>query len=123
LADLLRLTGEADSQSSAMFDDYAKSLAALQSVQISDPRFEGQLRSFRARLYYRYGLALARDHQFPEAYKAFQSSLDIFADQAGPGGRGLRLIPEVEAAKVQAYQALKHYDWWGSLKYRLQNHV
>jgi serine/threonine protein kinase len=120
LADLLRLTGDKDNPSSAMFDDYAKSLAALQSNQISDTTFAEEVLTFKARLYYRYGLALAQSHKFPEAYQAFQSSLATFARQ---GGLKSRLIPEVDAARVQSYLTLKHFDWWGSLQYRLQNHL
>jgi serine/threonine protein kinase len=117
LADLLRLTDEKDSQSSPMLNDYASSLAALQSAAISDAKFAEEVRTFRARLYYRYGLALEAAHKFPDAYQAFQQSLAIFSEQRG------RQAPEVGAANVQSYLALKHYDWWGALKYRLQNHV
>ena len=117
LADLLRLTGERDSTNAAVLDDYARAIETLNTAQISDTKFATDVLIFKARLYYRYGLALHQAHKFPEAYAAFQRSLAIFSEQGG------RLEPEVEGAKVQSYLTLKQFDWLGSLKYRLQNHL
>jgi tetratricopeptide (TPR) repeat protein len=117
LADLLRLTDEKNRQSGDMFDDFAQALGALKTAPISDTSFAEQVRTYRARLYYRYGVALERSNRYQEAYQAFQQSLALFAEHGGAP------MPEVEAARIQSYLALKHYDWFESLKYRLQNHV
>ncbi len=117
LADLLRLTDEKNRQTGDMFEDFASALGALKTASISDTSFADQVRTYRARLYYRYGVALDRASKYPEAYQAFQQSQNMFAEQGGA------LVPEVEAARIQSYLALKHYDWFESLKYRLQNHL
>jgi serine/threonine protein kinase len=117
LADLLRLTDDRGRQSKEMFDHFGAALATLNTAPIADPAFAQQVETYRARLNYRYGVALAHARRYPEAYEAFQQSLALFAAQ------GTGLVSEVEAARIESYLALRNFNWWESLKYRLQNHV
>ncbi|MBS2006899.1 MAG: serine/threonine protein kinase [Cyanobacteria bacterium SZAS TMP-1] len=117
LADLLRLTQEKDAQSQPPLNEFAGALSDLEHLQISDTKFSSDVMIFKARLYYRYGLVLAQAQKYVPAYRAFLRSLAIFQEQGG------LLVPEMEAARVQTYLALKHIDPVESLKYRLQNRI
>ena len=117
LADLLRLCDDKGGQSKEMFDYFASALATLQTAVISDTDYAQQVATYRARLNYRYGVALDHAHRYPEAYQAFQQSLALFAEQ------GSGMVSEVKRARIESYLALRNYDWLQSLKYRLQNHV
>jgi tetratricopeptide (TPR) repeat protein len=117
LADLLRLTDDKGRQSKEMFEYFASALSTLKTAPISDTAFAQQVCTYRARLNYRYGVALNQAHRYPDAYQAFQQSLALFTEQ------GTGLVSEVEAARIESFLTLRNYDWLESLKYRLQNHV
>jgi len=117
LADLLRLTQDKDNQNPNVIAYFVQALDVLDKSEISDTSFSSSVMIYRARLYYRYGLALYQAQNYVEACQAFRRSLALFQQY------GQLLVPEIEAARLQIYFTLKHIDQVESLKYRLQNHL
>jgi len=117
LADLLRLTQDKDEQNPKVIAYFVEALSVLDKSQISDADYSSSVMIYRARLYYRYGLALYQAQKYSEACEAYRRSLALLEQY------GRLLVPEIEAARLQIYFALKHIDQMESLKYRLQNHL
>jgi len=117
LADLLRLTQDKDNQNPNVIAYFVQALDVLDKSQISDTSFSSSVMIYKARLYYRYGLALYQAQNYSEACQAFRRSLALLQQY------GQLLVPEIEAARLQIYFTLKHMDQVESLKYRLENHL
>lgn len=103
LAELYRI----DEKFQAKEDPYDRAFAALSKGGYSD-------NAALARLHFHHGLYLLETEssdRFPKAFQEFS--------QAMPNLQG----DERQACASYAYEAIKHYDWLGSITFRMQNRL
>ncbi|MBK9205778.1 MAG: hypothetical protein IPL73_25825 [Candidatus Obscuribacter sp.] len=62
--------------------------------------------------------------KYPKAHSAFMQAYNLYGTLKPAEGKQVEKVRQLKLACLSgAYEAIKHYDWIGSIVFRLQNGI